>query len=162
MKGKLEHWLKPENLIKIKAWMLEGCTLTDLSKRMNITRTTLRSWREKNDELDKVIVEGMTSSDVKVENSLFQRCLGMTVTDKYYEERYNKETKEMVKVLVKEVVREIAPDVKACMYWLKNRMPDRWQDKREVVIDTENDNTGVFVMPAIKELPPPPQEEADE
>ena len=50
MKSKLEHWLKEENLTKIKDWMQDGCTLTDLATRMGISRATLRSWRAKHQE----------------------------------------------------------------------------------------------------------------
>ena len=158
MKSKLEHWLLPENLKKIKEWMTEGCTLTDLSKRMGVSRATLRSWRAKHKELDETITDGAIPADSNVENALYQRAVGMTLTERYYEERYNKETQKMVKVLVKEVVKEVAPDTKACIYWLKNRLPDKWQDRREVVIDSDDEgSTGVVILPAIKELPKPPE-----
>ncbi len=139
MKSKLEHWLKEENLTKIKDWMQDGCTLTDLAKRMGISRATLRSWREKHKELADVITEGAIPADNNVENSLYQRAVGMTVTERHYEERYIKETESFVKVLAKEVVKELPPDTKACIYWLQNRRPEKWQDKRDISPDKDRE-----------------------
>lgn len=138
MKSKLEHWLKEENLTKIKDWMQDGCTLTDLATRMGISRATLRSWRAKHQELDDAINEGAIPADDGAENSLYKRVTGMTVTERHYEERYCKETQQFEKVLVKEVVKELPPDTKACIYWLQNRRPDKWKDKREIDLDSSS------------------------
>ena len=35
-------------------------------------------------------------------------------------------------VVTKEVIKEVVPDVTAQIYWLKNRKPNVWRDKREV------------------------------
>lgn len=38
-------------------------------------------------------------------------------------------------VVTKEVTREVPPDVTAQIFWLKNRKPEQWRDKREQKID---------------------------
>lgn len=37
--------------------------------------------------------------------------------------------------VVKETEEEVAPDVTAAIFWLKNRKPEEWRDKRDVEID---------------------------
>lgn len=37
-------------------------------------------------------------------------------------------------VTTKEIEKEVAPDVTAQIYWLKNRVPERWRDQRETVL----------------------------
>jgi len=35
-------------------------------------------------------------------------------------------------VLTKKVVKQMAPDTTAQIFWLKNRQPDKWRDKKEI------------------------------
>lgn len=44
-------------------------------------------------------------------------------------------TKERVKgvmTITKKVTKKLAPDVIAMIFWMKNRRPDKWRDRREV------------------------------
>ncbi len=57
----------------------------------------------------------------KVEASLYKRALGYK----------NRETTYVEDKPVKVVEKEFAPDVLACIFWLKNRDPERWRDAIE-------------------------------
>ena len=35
------------------------------------------------------------------------------------------------------VTKEVVPDVRALLFWLKNRRPDKWRDKPEIPGDTD-------------------------
>ena len=37
--------------------------------------------------------------------------------------------------VTKEVVKEVSPDTTAQIFWLKNRKPDVWRDKRDVGVE---------------------------
>ena len=43
----------------------------------------------------------------------------------------------------------VPPDVTADMFYLKNRVPDRWGDKRELVDDERP--TGIILLPTAGE-----------
>lgn len=77
---------------------------------------------------------------MQVENALLKRALGYsyveTVTD--FElvdtgERDDNGKPVMEKKIknVRSVKKEMAPDVGAAAFWLKNRRPDKWREKRE-------------------------------
>ncbi len=66
------------------------------------------------------------ANDRKVEQALLQRALGMTVT-----ETRRELTDKGEKVVTTE--KQLPPDISAQTFWLKNRQPERWQEKpREV------------------------------
>ena len=75
--------------------------------------------------------------DTQVENALLKRALGYSYTESTRERKLNEDTGEYEMVTTKEVVKEIVPDTTAQIFWLKNRKPDEWRDKRTV--DTNND-----------------------
>lgn len=63
----------------------------------------------------------------------------------YYDETGRKEREEEV-IEYAEETKYIEPDIKAIMFWLKNRKPDEWKEK-VIEKDGENeDGTGVVVL----------------
>ena len=46
--------------------------------------------------------------------------------------KLNDETGEYEMVTTKEVVKEVTPDTTAQIFWLKNRKPEEWRDRRTV------------------------------
>jgi hypothetical protein len=59
----------------------------------------------------------------------------------------SRETKKIIEIVdgqqqvkrVEETERELAPDVTACIFWLKNRQPQLWRDRQDVAISEEQD-----------------------
>jgi hypothetical protein len=47
-------------------------------------------------------------------------------------------------ITTKEVTKEVQPDTTAQIFWLKNRRPDRWRDKRDVSVDGEINTNNPF------------------
>lgn len=47
-------------------------------------------------------------------------------------------------VITKEITKEVVPDTTAQIFWLKNRKPEQWRDKR--VIDDANSNKGADIL----------------
>ena len=49
--------------------------------------------------------------------------------------KYTEVTKELVgseMFITKEVVKEVQPDTTAQIFWLKNRRPDLWRDRKDL------------------------------
>ena len=71
----------------------------------------------------------------QAEDALLKRALGFKQKEVYSEDMVDKKTGEQLEMLKRRVVsKEIAPDVRALLFWLKNRCPQRWSEKQ-----TQND-----------------------
>ena len=124
-KGKYEYWLTPEGLIKLEGWARDGLTDKQISHNMGISEATLYNWKKNHLEILESLKKGKEVVDRQVENALLKRALGYEYTET--------KTKEEGGVIteVTTTVKEVVPDVTAQIFWLKNRKPDKWKDKRE-------------------------------
>ena len=104
---------------------------------MGITAKTLYEWQNKYGEICEAIKKGKAPVDMEVENALLKRARGYSydettveygLSETEVDEKGN--PKRYIKN-VKVVKKEVLPDVGAIAFWLKNRRPDRWRDRRE-------------------------------
>jgi hypothetical protein len=79
----------------------------------------------------------MEDKDIKLtpekqaEDALLRRALGFKQKEIYSEDMIDKKTGEQLEMLKRRVIsKEIAPDVRALLFWLKNRCPQRWSEKQ--------------------------------
>lgn len=87
---------------------------------------------DNDDEFRNAINEGRSYSDSMVEDALYRRALGGKTTETRKigkTDASGKVKPEKVEIIEKEVL----PDTAAAIFWLKNRQPDKWRDKREYV-----------------------------
>ena len=67
-----------------------------------------------------------------VEKALLRRALGFRQEEIHTEDLCDKKTGEVLEAVKRRtVIKDIAPDVRALLFWLKNRRPDRWRDRVE-------------------------------
>ncbi|MGF2089691.1 helix-turn-helix domain-containing protein [Enterococcus casseliflavus] len=127
-KGKYEEWLTEEGLLKLEGWARDGLTDEQIAKNIGIQRPTLYDWKKKYSDISDALKRGKEVVDRQVENALFKRAIG-------YE--YKEVTKELTEagiVVTKIVTKQQAPDTTAQIFWLKNRKPDEWRDKKETEV----------------------------
>ena len=135
-KGKYEEWLKPEGLLKIQGWARDGLTMEQIAEKMKIRRSTLNEWMKKYSDISDTIKNNKDVADRKVEDSLYERALGgihkvqktFKLKETYYDEQGRKCEKEHLETAFDEVY--IPGDTTAQIFWLKNRKPEVWKDKR--------------------------------
>lgn len=130
-KPKYEEWLTDDGLLRISGWARDGLTYQQIAENMHINVATLRVWRSTYPTIDAALKESADIADRHVENALYKRALGYTYDEITQELRLNKETGEEQLVEVRRVTKQVLPDVTAQIYWLKNRKPKDWRDKRE-------------------------------
>ncbi len=107
-----------------------GATDKDLADIFGVCIRTVQYWKKRHPEFGQSVSQGKEEFDTnQVERSLLQAALGGT-----YEEVYEQEGK-----VVKKVTKHKAPDVKACLFWLKNREPQRWSDKAAMAQELGDD-----------------------
>lgn len=136
--GKYQDWITEDGLLKIEAWARDGLTNEQIANNIGIAEGTLYTWINKYDELNEALKKGKEVIDIQVENALLKRALGY---------RYKEITRNLVAdedcntrmEVTKEVEKEVLPDTTAQIFWLKNRRPDIWRDRKEQQITGELD-----------------------
>ena len=131
-KSKVEYWLTDEGLLLIGAWARDGLTDEQIAGNIGVTRKTLAEWKNKYSDIGDTLKKNKAVIDYEVENALLKRALGYSYTETTMERKLNEDTGKYEMVKTKEVVKEITPDTTAQIFWLKNRKPDEWRDKREI------------------------------
>lgn len=127
-RGKYHQWLTDEGLIKLEGWAKDGLTDEQIAANMGISPSTLYEWKKKYSEISESLKKGKEIVDRQVENALLKRALGYE-----YEEvkTFIEETDGKKKKKVEKTIKHIAGDVTAQIFWLKNRKPMVWRDKKE-------------------------------
>ena len=61
--------------------------------------------------------------------------MGYTYKEVTREKVFNPETGQYELMATKEVTKEVVPDTTAQIFWLKNRRPEQWRDKKDVSVE---------------------------
>lgn len=133
-KAKYEKWLTEEGLIQLEGWARDGLTDEQIAHNMGISRKTLADWKNKYGDISDTLKRGKEVVDIQVENALLKRALGYEFVET------TKELTDRGLIVTKEVTKQVAPDTTAAIFWLKNRKPSEWRDKRETEITGKDGN----------------------
>lgn len=131
-KGKYEEWLTEEGLLQLEAWARNGLTDEQIAHNMGIAPKTLYRWKEQYCQICQSLKRGKEVVDIQVENALLKRALGYSYKEITRESQFNPQTEQYELVVTKEVTKEVVPDTTAQIFWLKNRKPDEWRDKKDI------------------------------
>ena len=151
-KGKYQEWLTEEGLLQLEAWARDGLTNEQIAANMGITRETLRVWCITYSAISATLKRGKAVVDIQVENALLKRALGYTYKEVTREKIFNPETGQYELMPTKEVTKEVVPDTTAQIFWLKNRKPEQWRDKRDVSVEGELNTNNPFAGLSTDEL----------
>lgn len=138
-KGKYEEWLTPDGLKRVESWARDGLTDKQIAANIGISETSLKTWKKRFPAISDALKKGKGPVDFEVENALYKSALGFTITVKRpvkLKKRGNLKGKGAIEEEHVEMVDEevyIPPNVTAQIFWLKNRKPEQWRDKREYV-----------------------------
>ncbi len=131
-KGKFEEWITKEGLIKIEGWARDGLTDEQIAQNMGIRRQTLYEWIKRFPVISDTLKRGKVVIDRQVENALLKRALGYEYEEVTEESIKDPDSGEYEMSITKRVKKQMAPDVTAQIFWLKNRKPADWRDKRDI------------------------------
>lgn len=116
----------------IEGWARDGLTDEQIAANVGVAYSTLRTWRDKYSALSAALKKGKEVIDRQVENALLKRALGYRYKETTRELITDKETGLSELVVTKVVEKEVVPDTTAQIFWLKNRKPEEWRDKRVI------------------------------
>ena len=132
-----------------------GWTDEEVAKKLGIAYSTFKIYKGKFEALSAVLRAGADEANAEVENALFEKACGMkTIVKKPIKVRETvfengKKVKELDRIEYADEEVFVPPDVTADMFYLKNRVPDRWGERREAMGDERM--TGVILLPAAEE-----------
>jgi transposase-like protein len=97
---------------KLAFWLAQaGLTDEQIAEELAVHVNTLYEWRKVHPEFSESLKGGKATPDDEVEAALLRKAKGF---------KYVEGNKEKVAL----------PDTTACIFWLKNRRPADWRDKR--------------------------------
>lgn len=151
--------------MQIEGWAREGLTDQQIANNMGVGYSTLKDWLTKFPAIVDALKRGKAPVDLEVENALLKSALGYTVTLKKpikvrtKRQLKDKGTIEEEHIEYVEEQMHIPANTTAQIFWLKNRKPVQWRDKREVTADVSS-NT-IKNMQTIADLINSPQTDVD-
>ena len=113
---------EPEYCELAHNYCLLGATAEELADFFGVTRGTINNWIATIPEFAAALREGRNLADARVARGLFARAVGYShKVDRTVLHRGEERT-------VSNVVR-YPPDTQACIFWLRNRRRQTWQER---------------------------------
>lgn len=128
----IDPWLEGDDKLLLEGWARDGLTEEQIAKNMGISYNTLRRWKKSNELFASSLKKPKDVANRIVENSLFKRANGFEYTETTEERIFNPLTNKFEMVVTKRVNKVVLPDTTAQIFWLKNKKPDVWQDRRQI------------------------------
>ncbi|MDD3155667.1 MAG: hypothetical protein PHS41_12450 [Victivallaceae bacterium] len=100
----------------------------DHASEMLVDGKAFAALARKYPELGKLIASGRSVLS-EAEKALLRRALGFRQEEVYSEDICDRKSGEVLQSVKRKVVtKEVPPDVRALLFWLKNRSPGRWRE----------------------------------
>ena len=142
-----------DKLAAVQGWARNGLTCEQMAHNLGVSLTTFYKYQAQETEFANAIKKGKEVVDFEVENALLKRALGYSYVEVKEEIEYGVVTKRT------KTVKQVPPDVGAAAFWLKNRKPTEWRDRKEIGAELQGDGSITFnIMPASQR---PPEESED-
>jgi hypothetical protein len=121
------------NLDELYKLCLLGLTTEQLAEYYKVAPSTFNEWQTKHPKFRDTIKAGKEEADEKVARSLFQKATGYTTKKTTVKKYPGGES-------VTEVEIEHPPDTTSIIFWLKNRQPAIWREKKNIEIEGEDES----------------------
>jgi len=97
-----------------------GAIDKDIAEALGVTEQTINNWKFRHPEFFESLKIGKSEVDERVKQSLVHRAMGYTHTE---------DDIKVVngEIVITQTVKHYPPDTTACIFWLKNRMPDEFR-----------------------------------
>ena len=143
-RGKYKAWLEPAGLARL-AEMAPRLTDAEMARKMGISASTYYDWLKKYPEMAEAVTSARAGADARANNERVERSLldmatgyvqKITVLKKVRTVSYDEQGRriERDEWLPREEEAYVAPSVKAQIFWLTNRMPERWRNRIEAAV----------------------------
>ncbi|MBV8186104.1 MAG: helix-turn-helix domain-containing protein [Alphaproteobacteria bacterium] len=113
-------------------YCLLGATNEDLAGFFGVSRRTVDNWIAAEPPFAEAVRGARALADARVARSLYERAIGFS----YRSTRtvlHRGEERELSEAVY------CPPDVRACIFWLRNRQRDHWSDKQPLQVPHDGD-----------------------
>lgn len=105
---------------------LLGATDKELAEFFSVSEQTLNKWKKDFPEFLESLKKGKSIADANVASKLYNRAIGYDCKATKFATSDGHITDS------KEYIEHYPPDTTAAIFWLKNRQPEKWRDRKEV------------------------------
>ncbi|AOZ93621.1 transposase [Paenibacillus crassostreae] len=120
---------------EIRDWCQEGLTNEQMCEKLGIHPATWYEYANKHPTFNELINWSKSVTINRVETSLFKLAMGYEYEEIKTIIEEDKNGKK--KTRIEKVKRHQPPNPTAMIFYLKNRAPNEWNDRREIIIDTK-------------------------
>jgi hypothetical protein len=132
-----------------------GATNETLAERFEVSRRTIDNWIASRPDFSNAVKKGRHVADEAVAAALFARATGV-------ERKVTRVFCHKGQPVTASYTEELPPDVRACIFWLRNRRPQHWRESRPIVDEAaEEDRWRELEEACARAGLPPPRESAD-
>ena len=135
---------RPEFIKIVESLCRLGATDPEIAEALDVALSTIKLWKSKDKDFMAAIKNGKAIADAMVAESLFKRATG-------YSHEAVKIFNDGGEPLIVPYVEHYPPDTSSMIFWLKNRRPDLWREKREHDQDTNKELTPVHITVEVKD-----------
>lgn len=101
-----------------------GAKDSELADAFEVSETTINTWKREHVEFSEALKRGKVFADANVASALYHRAMG-------YSHPAVKFMQVGGEIVEKEYIEHYPPDATSMIFWLKNRQPQKWRDRRE-------------------------------
>lgn len=124
---------KPEFAQLAENYSLLGATDKEMAEYFNVNESTITRWKKQYPEFCTSIKKGKQIADSNVASKLYNRAIGYDFEEKHFEiQKASEKDKPSTFVETKRIKKHMPSDTTAAIFWLKNRQPQLWRDRKEV------------------------------
>ena len=129
-KGRKSAWITKiePRLLEIAALCRDGHVEKDICKYLGIGISTFTKYKALKPALMASLKINKAVADLTVENSLYKRAVGFEYDEMTHEIKEDKDGNKISSVK-KKVKKIVLPDTTAQIFWLKNRVREKWKDR---------------------------------
>jgi len=121
-------------LSDIKEWLMQGDTVREICKKLAISPDSWYRYCKEHETLSELVIMGRSVLCNEVEKSLLKLCTGYDYEELKTIVEEDKSGKKRTKI--EKVKRHQPPSAVAISFFLRNRMPEEWSEKKELILDT--------------------------
>lgn len=113
---------------------LLGAIDREMADFFGVSEQTFNSWKKKYPEFLESIKKGKSIADANVAARLYNRAIGYSCTATKFATSDGKITDSV------DYTEHYPPDTTAAIFWLKNRQPEKWRDRKETISEVTINN----------------------
>ena len=145
-RSKFHIWCEKYGLDTVRRLAEEGLSDKEIPSRAHMTQAEFNSWKRRFRAFRDAIEIGRREADFSVTEALYKKAIGYNVslnkTHKLkrvdYDPDTGKKLREYEELATGVDEDYIEPDLRAEIFWLKNRLPERWSERGALSCDDES------------------------